>query len=38
MKYYGTFVVDVESVILTAACDIVPISGQTHKVLLVDMT
>ena len=33
-----TFVVDVEAVILTAAGDVVSVCGQTHKVLLVNVT
>ena len=33
-----TFVVNVKSVILTAAGHVVPVSGETDKVLLVDVT
>ena len=33
-----TFVVDVEAVILTATGDVVPVCGQAHEVLLVNVT
>ena len=38
IRYKFTFVVDVESVILAAAGDVVPVSSQANKVLLIDMT
>ena len=38
IRYNFTFVVDVEPVILTAAGDVVSISSQANKVLLIDVT
>ena len=38
IRYNFTFVVDVESVVLTAAGDVVSVCSQANKVLLIDMT
>ena len=38
IQFNPTFVVDVEPVILTPACDVVTISCQANKVLLINMT
>ena len=38
IQFNPTFVVDVEPVILTPACDVVTVSCQANKVLLINMT